>query len=98
MIDNTMQSPFETVGPADHMSPVQFGEQASAGTGIFSPGLEQAQQVQNSQVPRSITPSSSGNGMSASQREQTLAGAFPVDNGMSASQYATAKFTMGKNA
>jgi hypothetical protein len=96
MIDSVTQSPFETVGPSDHMNAAQFGEQASAGVGIFSPGLQETQQTANARVPRSIMPSMSGNGMSSEQYQQTLGGQMPVDNGMAASQYQTARFTMGK--
>jgi len=98
MIDSVTQSPFETVGPSDHMNPEQFGEQASAGMGVFgSPGLQETQQAANEQVPHSVVPSSSGNGMSAEQYEATLAGAFPTDNGVAKNQYAIGKFSMNRN-
>lgn len=99
MIDNTIQSPFETMQAGDHMNAEQFASQASAGTGVFgSPGLQQDQTAYSAQVPRSVMPTNSGNGMSADQFEQTLGGEFPVDNAMAARQYQTAKFTMRRNA
>ena len=97
MIDSTMQSPFPTMQAGEHMNPEQFGEQASAGVGIFSPGLQQDQAEYSARIPRSVTPSMSGNGMSSEQFQETLGGSMPVNNGMAANQYQTARFTMNRN-
>jgi hypothetical protein len=89
-IGNVTTSPFPTMQPGDHLGP-QFD-------GIDSPGLTETQQTSNAQVPRTVAPSSSGNGMSAGQFDATLGGAFPNSNGMAPNQYQVAKFTMGKNS
>jgi hypothetical protein len=86
-VDNVKQSPFPTMQPGDHLGP-QFDTLPS------SPGLAETQQAANEQVPHSVVPSSSGNGMSAEQYEATLAGAFPTDNGVAKNQYAIGKFSM----
>jgi hypothetical protein len=94
-MDNVRQSPFETMQPGDHMNLAQFGEQASAGSGVFgSPGLADEQAAANAAVPRSVTPSISGNGMSSEQYQQTLGGQMPTDNGMAAKQYSISKYSM----
>lgn len=93
-----MESPFPRMQPGEHMSPVQFGDQASDGIGVFgSPGLSEQQEAYNRRFPRAFRPSSSLNGMSADQYEQTLGGAFPVQNGIAKNQYDVAKFSMSKD-
>lgn len=81
-----MQSPFPRMQPGEHLNPVQFG----------SPGLAEEQAASNARIPHSVAPSTSGNGMSAGQYQQTLGGAFPVQNGIAKNQYDVAKFSMGK--
>lgn len=89
---------FETMQPGEHMSPVQFQDQAEDGTGAFgSPGLADIQESFNTRMPRGPAPSTSGNGMSPGQYEQTLGNQFPVDNGMAAGQYQTAKYSLSKD-
>lgn len=82
---------FDTGSPADHFGP-QFGPEHLA---ALSPGLSDQQQALNSQSPRKLLPSSSGNGMSQSQYTQTLGGQLKVGNSMAADQYEQARFNPG---
>lgn len=83
-------------GPSVYNRNAAFGEGMTGGQVMPSYSLQQTQAEFNARVPRGYRAPSSGNGMSRRQYEQTLGGAFPNNNGMSADQYEVSKYSMNK--
>jgi hypothetical protein len=86
----------ENAMPSTYNRNAAFGEGAVGGQFMPSQSLQETAQRFNALVPRSYRPSSSGNGMSRSQYQATLGGAFPTNNGMAQNQYEVAKYSMGR--